>query len=387
MQSSVKLIACTQGAGELIGKSAQEVISYVARVSNPNNQLNFDTAAGLLRYCIKHQHWSIFETSYMTLEINTTRAIAAQILRHRSFCFQEFCMAGSTNVYFDAPESVETLENLYEEWSKGGDQRNTIRDMHVKIFDRDSSTFKTSHIKEVFITGLKDIFEVTLENGKVIRCTKEHKVLTTGGFKSLEDHLRLKLIDDVVTINYEYIGCDESGYLSWSKVKIVKYLGKEMTYDLEIDHKSHNYVADGVVVHNSQRYADTKLLSDKPEPPDLRRQDTKNRQNSIDDLGDFVKLTLQDEISKYFERGQVLYNSLLDKGIAAECARFVLPLATPTRIYMTGSCRSWITYIALREKNGTQKEHMEIAKQCKDVFGQQFPDAYEALGGNVVWEI
>jgi thymidylate synthase (FAD) len=227
MQSSVKLIACTQGAGELIGKSAQEVISYVARVSNPNNQLNFDTAAGLLRYCIKHQHWSIFETSYMTLEIDTTRAIAAQILRHRSFCFQEF----------------------------------------------------------------------------------------------------------------------------------------------------------------SQRYADTKLLSDKPEVPDLRRQDTKNRQNSIDDLGDFVKLTLQDEIDKYFEHGQNLYNSLLDKGIAAECARFVLPLATPTRIYMTGSCRSWITYIALREKNGTQKEHMEIAKQCKEVFGQQFPDAYEALGGNVVWEI
>jgi len=265
MQSSVRLIACTQGAGELIGKSAQEVISYVARVSNPNNQLNFDTAAGLLRYCIKHQHWSIFETSYMTLEINTTRAIAAQILRHRSFCFQEFCMAGSTNVYFDAPESVRSLENLYDEWSKGGEQQNTIKNMHVRIFDEDSRAFKTSHIKEVFKTGLKDIFEVALENGKVIRCTKEHKVLTLDGFKSLEDHLGFKLFyqnDDVVNVKNEYIGCEESGFLSWSKVKSVRYIGKEMTYDLEIDHKSHNYVADGVVVHNSQRYADTKLLSD-----------------------------------------------------------------------------------------------------------------------------
>ncbi len=88
--SSVKLVAITQGAGELIEKNAQEVISYITRVSNPNNQLNFDTSAGLLRYCIKHKHWSPFEHAYMTLEINTNRGIAAQILRHRSFTFQEF---------------------------------------------------------------------------------------------------------------------------------------------------------------------------------------------------------------------------------------------------------------------------------------------------------
>ena len=88
--SDVKLISCTQGVGELEGKGPQEVISYVARVSNPHNQENYRTAGGLLRYCIKHQHWSIFETASMTLEINTNRGIAAQILRHRSFCFQEF---------------------------------------------------------------------------------------------------------------------------------------------------------------------------------------------------------------------------------------------------------------------------------------------------------
>jgi len=220
--SQVKLIAITQGAGELIEQNAQEVISYIARVSNPNNQLNFDTSAGLLRYCIKHHHWSPFEHAYMTLEINTTRGIAAQILRHRSFTYQEF----------------------------------------------------------------------------------------------------------------------------------------------------------------SQRYADTNLLSDRPEVPDLRRQDTKNRQNSIDDFGDYVKLGLQGEISEYFKQGQDLYNRLLDKGVAKECARFVLPLATPTRIYMTGSARSWVHYIDLRSANGTQKEHMDIAENCKVVFREQFPTLAEALEWN-----
>jgi thymidylate synthase (FAD) len=219
MKPEIKLIAITQGAGELVNKNAQEVISYIARVSNPNNQLNFDTAAGLLRYCIKHEHWSIFEQAYMTLEINTTRGIAAQVLRHRSFTFQEF----------------------------------------------------------------------------------------------------------------------------------------------------------------SQRYADTNLLSDTPVIPDLRRQDTKNRQNSIDDISDYVKLRMQGEISEYFAAGQRLYNGLLEQGVAKECARFVLPLATPTRIYMTGSCRSWIHYINLRSAHGTQKEHMDIALECKKIFAEQFPSVAEAL--------
>ena len=88
--ANVKLISHTMGAGDLEGKSPQDVISYVARVSNPHNQENYRTASGLLKYCIKHQHWSIFETASMTLEINTTRGLAAQILRHRSFTYQEF---------------------------------------------------------------------------------------------------------------------------------------------------------------------------------------------------------------------------------------------------------------------------------------------------------
>ena len=220
--SIVKLIAVTQGVGELAGKSAQEVITYPARVSNPSNQQKFDTAAGLLRYCIKQNHWSIFEQADMTLEINTTRGLAAQVLRHRSFVFQEF----------------------------------------------------------------------------------------------------------------------------------------------------------------SQRYADTKLLTELPEIPELRRQDQKNRQNSIDDINPRDKAYMEGMIEMHFKESQNLYDKLLEYGVAKECARFVLPLATPTRIYMKGSVRSWIHYIDLRSAHGTQKEHMEIAEAARCVFICQFPDIAKALG----WE-
>ena len=215
---TVKLISVTP--------DAEQTMAYVARVSNPANQ-DSENYAGLLRYCIKHNHWSVFEQAFMTLEIETTRGIAAQILRHRSFTFQEF----------------------------------------------------------------------------------------------------------------------------------------------------------------SQRYADTNLITENIPIPDLRRQDTKNRQNSTDDLGDYVKLKFQTEIAELFTHSNNLYKRLLEAGVAKECARFVLPLATPTRIYMSGSCRNWITYIALREKSGTQKEHMDIAKACKTVFAEQFPICYEALGGSEDWNI
>ena len=205
---------------------AEKTMAYIARVSNPANQDN-ENYAGLLKYCIKHNHWSVFEQSTMSLEIETTRGIAAQILRHRSFTFQEF----------------------------------------------------------------------------------------------------------------------------------------------------------------SQRYADASFLGEEIPVPDLRRQDTKNRQNSIDDIPDDVKFKFQLKIQEHFKSSMELYKELLDNGIAKETARFVLPLATPTRIYMTGSCRSWITYIALREKSGTQKEHMDIAKQCKRIFAEQFPTCYEALGGDIDWNV
>jgi thymidylate synthase (FAD) len=197
---------------------AEKQIAYCARVSNPNNQ-DSEKFAGLLKYCIKHQHWSIFEQAFMSMEIETTRGIAAQVLRHRSFTFQEF----------------------------------------------------------------------------------------------------------------------------------------------------------------SQRYASTNLLNSEIELPELRRQDDKNRQNSIDDLDPEVVDKINRQMITLFSSASNLYNQMLDAGVAKECARFVLPLATPTRMYMTGSVRSWIHYIELRSAHGTQKEHMDIANSCKEIFIEQFPIISEAL--------
>ena len=196
---------------------AEKTMAYIARVSNPSNQDN-EKYAGLLKYCIKHNHWSVFEQSSMTLEIETTRAIAAQILRHRSFTYQEF----------------------------------------------------------------------------------------------------------------------------------------------------------------SQRYAASTALGN-IELPELRRQDEKNRQNSIDDLDPEIIDKLNRQMNTLFSSAKSLYEQMLEQGVAKECARMVLPLATPTRIYMTGSCRSWVHYINLRSAHGTQKEHMDIAEGCRKIFIEQFPAVSEAL--------
>ena len=208
---NVKLVTVTPDAEKTMG--------YVARVSNPANQEN-PNVAGLLKYCAKHQHWSVFEQAFMTLEISTTRAIAQQILRHRSFTYQEF----------------------------------------------------------------------------------------------------------------------------------------------------------------SQRYADSTLLGfDKIPLPELRRQDTKNRQNSIDDLDPFDVQNMELQMQTLFDSSMALYEQMLKRGVAKECARNVLPLCVPTKMYMSGSVRSWIHYISLRSANGTQKEHMDIANACKEIFIEQFPTVAEAL--------
>tara|TARA_R100001443_G_scaffold30427_3_gene44111 strand:- start:3041 stop:3673 length:633 start_codon:yes stop_codon:yes gene_type:complete len=206
---TIKLVSITP--------DAEQTMAYIARVSNPSNQDN-DKYSGLLKYCIKHNHWSVFEQSSMTLEIETTRAIAAQILRHRSFTFQEF----------------------------------------------------------------------------------------------------------------------------------------------------------------SQRYAASTTLGD-IDLPELRKQDLKNRQNSTDDLDPKMVEKFEKQMITLFSSSKALYEQMLSQGVAKECARMVLPLCTPTRIYMTGSCRSWIHYINLRSAHGTQKEHMEIAEACRKVFIEQFPSVSEAL--------
>lgn len=216
---SVKLIWVTPDAEEMIVK--------MARVSAPKNQDNMETAPKLLRYLIKHKHISPFEMANMCTEINTTRAIAAQILRHRSFSFQEF----------------------------------------------------------------------------------------------------------------------------------------------------------------SQRYANINEIG-QAVVPHLRRQDTKNRQNSIDDLDPAEISGLYRRTRQLFADAEDLYSEMVSKGVAKECARSVLPLATPTRMYMNGTLRSWLTYIALREKHGTQMEHMSIAKDIKKIFCGQFPTIAEAMGGfSTDWEV
>ena len=208
--SNVELLSITP--------DAEKTMAYIARVSNPKNQKN-ENFSRLLKYCIKHEHWSVFEQSCMTLQIETNRGIAAQILRHRSFTFQEF----------------------------------------------------------------------------------------------------------------------------------------------------------------SQRYADANLLGIDIPIPELRRQDQENRQNSIDNIPEEIKIKFQKKIADLFNKSSNLYQEMLSDGIAKECARFILPLATPTRIYMTGSCRSWIHYIQLRTKVGTQKEHMDIAESCKKIFKENFPNVSEAM--------
>ena len=124
---------------------------------------------------------------------------------------------------------------------------------------------------------------------------------------------------------------------------------------------------------------DSTNLLDPPVIPELRRQDTKNSQNSIDDIPETERAFLQGRIKQYFDEGQALYNDLLSSGVAKECARFVRPLATPTRIYMSGSVRSWMHYIQLRTANGTQKEHMDIAELCRRHFICNFPLTSKAL--------
>jgi thymidylate synthase (FAD) len=207
MTHTAKLVSITP--------NAEELIAYCARVSNPANQDNHETAPRLLRYLINHKHWSVFEMASMCVEIDTTISIAAQILRHRSFSFQQF----------------------------------------------------------------------------------------------------------------------------------------------------------------SQRYAE---VTAPPEIPGLRRQDTKNRQNSIDDLDEVVKKNFEYDIGKLYGESYNLYHRLLEAGVAKECAREVLPMASPTKLYMAGSIRSWLHYVDLRAANGTQKEHQQIALQIKDILAKELPSVYEA---------
>lgn len=376
--SEVKLVAITKPLIEGLN-TAEEFIAYTARVSNPTNQMNTLTAPKLVKYLIEHSHFSPLEMVSATVEINTTRDIARQILRHRSFVFQEFCVSGETlitTINTCGRTKKVKIKDLYKRYT--AKQYADMSDWGVRIFNENTGTLERSTIKEVFYTGSKPCYKLTLECGKTIVATEEHKFFVqkngVSGFLPLKE----------VTTN-DFIGTNKSKYtIKFSKVKSVEYVGMTETYDMEINHETHNYIANGIVTHNSQRYADPTQLG--YQVRECRLQDQKNRQNSIEineDTVDDVEYykTLGDIWHQYQENvmneAQKAYKWAIDNGIAKEQARAVLPEGmTNSRLYMSGTIRSWVHYCQLRCKNGTQKEHIEIANKIKDVLSVEFPSIF-----------
>jgi thymidylate synthase ThyX len=389
------------------------IISFCGRVSNPKNQERVDTAERLIKYLKKHKHWSPFEMADITFEIETTRDIARQIIRHKSAFFQEFCLSGDTEIYFAVPSKYEKgfyrpsykmkLSDLYDKWQNGAKpiphknsgapiripMKDRMKNMLIKCYDEDTKQLTATNIKEIFYTGKKPLYKVTLSDGKVIKTTKEHKFLTKeGGFDTLENIVGLTMKNNIATMSIRaQVGVSEwramgrearrkNAYtVNWVDVVSVEYLGEEDTYDIEVDHPSHNYIANGIVVHNSQRYANPLEQGLEFVLREARLQDTENRQNSIEIVED-------SEISKEWVVLQQkvigvvteVYERALELGIAKEVARAVLPEGlTPSRMYMKASIRTWIHFLEVRTGVETQKEHrliaLAIADAIKNVFG------------------
>ncbi len=343
-----------------ITQDAQEIIAKLARVSNPQNENNTKTAPKLLQYLIKHHHWSPFEMASMCIEIFTTRAIAAQILRHRSFSFQEFCVAEGTYItYIDTfgKRKVIEIEKLY----------NNYDNVKLPVYDEITKTFVETTIKEVFNTGIKQCFEVKLDSGKSIQSTDKHKYFELD--KGFVELFNLKEGD--------YIAVNVNDYCKFEKIISINSVGLKQTYDIEVTHNSHNYVANGIVSHNSQRFASATDME--YELPYFRLQDHKNRQSSLDDIDLELQKKFQSRTKTVLDSCFVLYNDLLKEGVAKECARMVLPLCTRTRMYMTGTIRSWIHYIQLRSAWDTQVEHRIIAEKAKEILINHMPWLEEVL--------
>ncbi len=349
--STVKLVWITP--------EAQNVISYCARVSNPQNQNNQKTAPKLLKYLIQNKHWSPFEMASMCVEINTTRAIAAQILRHRSFSFQEYCIAGHVSITTEEGNTI-AVRDLYNQFKNGDKLPKLV------CYDTHAEKFISVSVKEVFDTGIKKCVLVKTSHGNEITCTREHKFFTMAGFHDLNE---LK------------VGAQVFIYQNGEKQAVtIEKIMDDMecqTYDIEVDHVSHNYIANGIMTHNSQRYASSEDMGF--ETPNFRSQDYKNRQNSLDDLSQERQQELQDKCVKLQQQSMKLYTEMLESGIAKECARMVLPLSTMTRMYMSGTIRSWMHYCEVRCDPSTQLEHREIADQIRDLIKKQIPAIYEAM--------
>lgn len=538
-----KVVAYTQSTDDTI-RDANELIAYIARVSNPDNQHNNLTAPKLIDYLMRHKHWSPFEHFSLTIEIECPKDIAIQILRHRSFKFQEFCIAGDsmvTTITNGGRTKKVAIADLYKRYQSK--QYWDMSDNLVRVFDEKDRLLKPVKIKEVFETGVKPVYMMTLDNGRKIKSTMDHKFLSYDGFKPLsevttddfiasngvavyQDYEWLKSaksesisngtgvqgIADKAGVSYHTIrkwlkrldlsftnkevssyaaiwnkglpselqpmyrknhsdetrkkmsdssikGADNNLYrtggnanrsfrksvadywykrklslynnnggvceitgvaydisdleidhvepvsqspnlayepsniqlihkdlhvkksvsekainkitITWQKVVAIEYVGEEQTYDLEVEHESHNYVANGIVTHNSQRYADVTQMGFTTR--ECRLQDVKNRQNSI--ANDNLDLesdwcSAQEELTSMAKH---YYEHALSLGIAKEQARALLPIGlTVSRLYMTGDIRSWLHYLAVRLDPTTQKEHRELAALIKDCVGEYF---------------
>jgi len=360
------------------------IVTYCARVSNPNNQENVKTAPRLLRYLMKHKHWSPLEMSNMVVEIETTRAIAAQILRHKSFSFQEFCLAGNTSITVsNGSGGVQRLpiEDLYRKWNNP-----SFKARYARSYDESVGRFIEAPILSVYESGKKPVYRFQVGK-RSIDCTREHRVLTQErGFvefgEAYDNNLTVALngttaeplpYQDPKVLHGWTLGMTAK----WSKIDSQSYLGVQMTYDIEMNHPTHNFVADGIVVHNSQRYSSVDQLGTIG-LPHLRSQDPKNKQASHDDLDPKKVDLMNKQIQQLYHSIFDYYEYLLSEGVAKECARSILPLGTPTRLYMNGTLRSWVHFLQIRSGIETQFEHRLVAHAIMDIFEQEFPTIYEA---------
>jgi hypothetical protein len=312
------------------------------------------------------------------LEITTTRDIARQILRHRSFSFQEFCITGDSTItcgWYNkrgkfVPHYI-SIATLYERQS-WDDYKNIL----AKVYDETEKIFTTTSIKEVFRNGIKPVFRVTLSDGKQIECTKEHKFLSRNGWDTLENISGLSITKTnlVKLTNTMEVAVDSNKLIpKFVRIKNIEYIGERETYDMEVDHTSHNYIANKICVHNSQRYANvTDSLNF--ETRETRLQDTKNRQNSIEIEDPNLSKEWEQKQRDLINHSIDIYNWAIANNIAKEQARVVLPEGnTQSRMYMNGTLRSWVHYIELRSGNGTQKEHREVALLCAEALSEVFP--------------
>lgn len=170
--------------------------------------------------------------------------------------------------------------------------------------------------------------------------------------------------------------------------KLIQYLIKHKHWSpfemasMCIEIKTTRAIAPQILRHRSfsfQEFSQRYAVATEINVPDLRRQDMKNRQNSIDDLPEEKVEFLQQQIDNHYRSAMDIYNSMLDNGVAKECARSVLPMSTATRLYMSGTIRSWLHYVDLRADNGTQREHMQIARAIGDILADQVPTVARAM--------